>query len=101
MSSLFDKKIINFCAPFVHDPLAYLSHAIFVLLQNTNPNLMDLKQIGWIPLITIILTNVMICIGVRPVLEMLASELYPTEIRTQSMGITRAIQMFLGAETVI
>ena len=62
---------------------------------------MDLKQIGWIPLITIILTNVMICIGVRPVLEMLASELYPTEIRTQSMGITRAIQMFLGAETVI
>ena len=68
--------------------LALLGFSVYCFLHtmvnqyNTN--------FGWIPLVTLITADLMQPLGISPVLDIIASELFPTEIRTQALGITRS-----------
>ena len=77
--------------------LAMSTLGIFSYLKNYQPEYLDTKVFGWIPLIMILLQFVMRSGGIQPVLHQLLSEVYPTEIRTQSIGITQACFLATGA----
>ena len=47
----------------------------------------DLEALAWIPLAAIIIVTMMRAIGSLPVMMQLNNETFPTEIRTQSIGI--------------
>ena len=53
-------------------------------------DIFNLNNLGWIPLATLITADLMQPLGISPVLDIIASELFPTEIRTQALGITRS-----------
>ena len=74
---------------------------IFVYLHKYHPDLPHLHSFSWIPLAMIIVPIIMRAIGVMPVLRSLESELFPTEIRTQSLGITEACVLLSGCTSVI
>jgi len=55
-----------------------------------------LDKFGWIPL-AVVLTNMMAtALGVTPVHHLLLAELYPSDIRALSLGITQAISFGTG-----
>ena len=70
--------------------VAYLGFTIYVFIYETSPNSIEITSIGWIPLVTMLITQLMRSSGILPILDMLDSELYPTEIRTESLGVTRS-----------
>ena len=49
-----------------------------------------LKSFGWIPIASIVVLIVISGIGIQPVLHILLNEMYPTNIRTLSIGITQS-----------
>ena len=49
-----------------------------------------LESFGWIPIASIIVLIVISGIGIQPVLHILLNEMYPTNIRTLSIGITQS-----------
>ena len=69
----------------------------FSYLHNFQPEYLDRQIFGWVPLIMILLQFLMRSGACQPVLHQLLSELYPTEIRTQSIGITQACFLGTGA----
>ena len=71
--------------------IAYLGFSIYVYIYSMHPEWIDLNSLGWIPLITLLITAIMRSSGILPILDMLGNELYPTEIRTQATGITKAM----------
>ena len=70
--------------------IAYLGFTIFVFIYKMSPNSIAITSLGWIPLVTMLITQLMRSSGILPILDMLDSELYPTEIRTESLGVTRS-----------
>ena len=67
-----------------------LTFAIFNHFREYRTDLMtNLDQYAWIPLVVIITVIVCRTFGILPIIQGLMSESYPTEIRTQSIGITQ------------
>ena len=63
---------------------------IFVFLQKFYPDSPNLGFFSWMPLLFVILPSIMRAIAIVPVLHSLLSELFPTEIRTQAIGLIQA-----------
>ena len=77
--------------------MAMVVIGIFVFLQKFYSNLPYLSMFSWIPLVMVIIPVVMRSIGILPVLHSLLSEVFPTEIRTQSIGLVQASNLACGA----
>jgi hypothetical protein len=73
---------------------------IYTYLKNQHPDLPYLNDFGWIPLVMVIIMVVMRAAGILPVMHVLLAELYPTDIRTQAIGVTRSITLLFGAAGV-
>ena len=67
------------------------------LLSANYPELTCWNILTWIPSIMLFVLFFVRAIGVLPVMHMLIAELFPTEIRTQSIGITESITLASGA----
>ena len=80
---------------------AVCSLGIYAFIKDNYPNSEILQSIGWLPLISIVFLVVMRGAGILPVLHPLKNELFPTEIRTQSLGITEACVLLSGCTSVI
>ena len=70
---------------------------LFAYFHKFHPDLPYLDVLSWIPLAMIISCVVMRATGIITVLHTLMSEVYPTEIRTQAIGITQASFLASGA----
>ena len=73
---------------------------IYMFIKEFYPNPELFQYIGWIPLTSIVILVVMRGAGVLPVLNPLINEMYPTEIRTLSIGITWSAHLFSGFTSV-
>ena len=80
--------------------MAMISIGTFIFLQTSYPNLSYLEKLSWMPLVAAITIYIMRAIGVMPVLHSLLSEVFPTEIRTQAIGLVQALDWGNGAITV-
>ena len=80
-------KLLFVCAQFV------ASSSMFSLGFFSYNNVKN-ENLTWIPLAVIITHILMRALGTLPVMHTLMNELYPTEIRTQSIGLNETI--FLG-----
>ena len=69
---------------------------IFVFLQKHYSSLAYLNTFSWIPLVSFIIAVIARSIGILPVLHSLLSEVFPTEIRTQSIGLVQAVNLAMG-----
>ena len=66
---------------------------IFAFLNQTY----DLQNFAWVPLFAVNLTILSRGIGTLPVIFTLMNETFPTEIRTQAIGISETIAMGFGS----
>merc|ERR1712156_550076 len=74
---------------------------IFILLQTTSTiTLPFLDQLSWLPLALSIIPPIMMAIGILPVLHSLMGEIFPTEIRTQAIGLVQASDWASGALSI-
>ena len=92
------------CHPKVLFILANLSTAFglvligtFIFLQKYYPFLPLFDTFSFIPVASVVITVVARSIGILPVLHSLMSEVFPTEIRTESIGIVMAFSVASGA----
>ena len=69
----------------------------FIFLQEFYPELPYLNLFTWIPIVMLVVHVIMRSVGILPVLILLLSEVFPTEIRSQSIGLTLAFEMASGA----
>ena len=69
----------------------------FVFLEKSYPDLQHLDKFSWIPLVSVIGVVIIRSVCILPVLMSLSSEVFPTEIRTQSNGLVQAFEMISGA----
>jgi len=69
----------------------------FVFLEKSYPDLQHLEKFSWIPLVSVIGVVIIRSVCILPVLMSLSSEVFPTEIRTQSNGLVQAFEMVSGA----
>ena len=69
---------------------------IFVFLQEHYSSLAYLNTFSWIPLVSFMIAVIARSIGILPVLHSLLSEVFPTEIRTQSIGLVQAANLAMG-----
>ena len=69
---------------------------IFVFLQEHYSSLAYLNTFSWIPLVAFMIAVIARSIGILPVLHSLLSEVFPTEIRTQSIGLVQAANLAMG-----
>ena len=72
-----------------------LGTATFLYFNQVNPE--STKSFTWIPLVMFILIFLMRGIAVMPVKFILLAELFPTEIRTLSVGICQFFEFGSGA----
>ena len=72
----------------------------FAYLQNIYPNSETLQYFGWIPLASITVQIIMRSAGILPVMNTLMNELFPTEIRTSSIGICQCLILICGFVTI-
>ena len=70
---------------------------IFIFLQKYYPFLPFLDTFSWIPVASVVITVIARSIGILPVLHSLMSEVFPTEIRTESIGLVQAFSVASGA----
>ena len=80
--------------------MAMVTIATFALLQKFYPDLAYLNSFSWIPLAMVIVPVVMRAVGILPVLHTLLSEVFPTDIRTQSIGLVQGTFLATGALSV-
>ena len=85
------KPKLQFIVGVVIITVSYSVLGTYTYLQEIYPNSQTLKNVGWIPLITIVVPIVTRSVTTLPVLHALNSELYPTEIRTLSIGISQTM----------
>ena len=69
----------------------------FIFLQEFYSNLPYLKMFTWIPIVMLVILVIMRSVGILPVLMLLLSEVFPTEIRSQSIGLATAFEVACGA----
>ena len=77
--------------------LAMSTIGTYVYLQAFHPDLPYLSTFSWIPLAMIVIIVIMRASGILPISHILMNELYPTEIRTQSIGVTQSIFLLSGS----
>ena len=99
ISRIFSPKNL-FIGTFCMHALGMASLAIMIYLKANHPDLGCWNIISWIPTVILFILFLLRAIGVLPVLHTLIAELFPTEIRTQSIGITEAICLACGAMVV-
>ena len=72
--------------------------AAFNHFREYRPDLLSsLDKFSWIPLVVLVLTIWARAAGILPIIQGLMAESYPTDIRTESIGITQAIFLINGA----
>ena len=59
-----------------------------------------IEMFSWIPLVGMIMVNVLRGAGIEPVIHILINEMFPTEIRTLSIGLTQSAFLISGFTTV-
>ena len=59
-----------------------------------------IKSLGWIPIVFIGLLILVRGIGIMPVLHILLNEMFPTDIRTLSIGISQSMNLLSGCISV-
>ena len=69
--------------------------SLYSYLQTVDDFQENIEYISWIPLVSII-TIVIMRMGTYSVMYTLLNELYPTEIRTQSIALTETICLAIG-----
>ena len=80
--------------------LAMITIGTFAFLQQFYPDLPHLESFSWIPLAMVIVPVIMRAAGILPVLHSLLSEVFPTDIRTQSIGLVQGTFLATGALSV-
>ena len=80
--------------------LGFVAIGSFTLLSEYYPESQTLKDFGWITFAAIVAQIVMRSAGVLPMLHTLLNELYPTEIRTLSIGLTQSALLISGFSCV-
>ena len=88
----FPPKVLFVLATF-STALSMIVIGIFIFFQNFYPNTPYLDTFSWIPLVTMIIPVLVRAIGILPVIHSLISEVFPTEIRTQSIGLVYSIAL--------
>ena len=77
--------------------ISLIGLASFLLLKSYHPDLPYLHKFNWLPMVLITFIWIMRCSGILPVIQTLLSEIYPTDIRAQSIGITQSSFMIFMA----
>ena len=95
--SKFRPKTLYVFATFLTS-LAMITLSTYVFLQKFHPDLPNLDLFSWIPLSMVLVQVAMNAIGILPVLHTLLSEVFPTDIRTQSIGLCQST--FLATEAL-
>lgn len=90
-----------FCTCHLVSTVALLTFAINSYVNLYYPDLLQHEIFGWLPIATLILADLMRPLGIGPVIDILGSELYPTEIRTQAIGITKSSYYSISATITI
>ena len=65
-----------------------------------NDSSSTIEMFNWIPLVGMIMVNVLRGAGIEPVIHILINEMFPTEIRTLSIGLTQSAFLISGFTTV-
>ena len=94
------KPKLLFVSGIVMSTFAFCAISIYTYLHKVYPDSHKLEWFGWIPLAAISMQVIMRSAAILPVLNTLMNELYPTEIRTLSIGITQSILLIGGFVTV-
>ena len=93
--SKYQPKVLFIFATF-STALAMMFIGIYVFLQKQVPDLPYLDTFSWIPLFSLIISVIVRSIGMLPVIYLVMSEVFPTEIRTQSIGICESFAVASG-----
>ena len=80
--------------------LGFVAMGIYSLLLELYPDSDTVKSFGWIPFAAIVAQAIMRAGGILPMLHTLMNEMFPTEIRTLSIGITQACLVLSGFSSV-
>ena len=80
--------------------LGFVAMGIYSLLLQYYPDSDTVKSFGWIPFASIVAQAIMRAGGIMPMLHTLMNEMFPTEIRTLSIGITQACLVLSGFSSV-
>ena len=87
-----------FMVSFFISATAMTALGFMAYLQEYYPTSNYWNYLSWVPITMIILAVMTRSAGIVPILYTLMSELFPTEIRTQAIGITEAL--YLASEGV-
>ena len=75
-----------------------MKHVVYHQLLSANyPEFTCWNILAWVSSIMFFVLFFIRAIGILPVMHMLISEMFPTEIRTQSIGITESMTLASGA----
>ena len=69
----------------------------FIFLQTNYPLSHYLDTFSWVPLASAVIAIGTRSIGIMPVMQSLMSEVFPTDIRTESIGLVTAVSVSSGA----
>jgi len=93
----FQPKLLFTTTQFIA-AICMLVFATFSYLQEYHEEFLPvLDKYSWIPLVTIIISIWARNAGIMPVVQSLLAESYPTEIRTQAIGITQSLFLASGS----
>ena len=70
---------------------------ICAYLQEYFPYFLYLEEFSWIPFLSVIVAVIVRAICILPVIYSVMSEIFPTEIRTQSIGLVESFALGCGA----
>ena len=98
MSRFNPKYLFVFCQIISTSCFGFIG--TFAYLQRIYPESETLQYFGWIPLASITVQIIMRSAGILPVMNTLMNELFPTEIRTSSIGICQCLILICGFVTI-
>ena len=98
MSRFNPKYLFVFCQIISTSCFGFIG--TFAYLQRIYPESETLQYFGWIPLASITVQIIMRSGGILPVMNTLMNELFPTEIRTSSIGICQCLTLTCGFVTI-
>ena len=80
--------------------LSIIAICVYSFLKEYDGEKEELEKFSWIPLVfigTLIITR---GVGIMPVLHILMNEMFPTDIRTLSIGITQSLFLLSGCVSI-
>ena len=96
----FIKQYHETTAPEVHQPTGDDLVLPPEADSENNGNNDTIELFSWIPLVGMTMVNVLRGAGIEPVIHILINEMFPTEIRTLSIGLTQSAFLISGFITV-